>query len=132
MHKLITTLATTATLVLAASIVEKAEAATMTQLGSLSPLAKSYTTIEKAGWRHRAYRRGYYGYGYPSYGYGYPTLSVLWLRLLSTLPLLWVWLWSWLRLALLGRPFHPRVEEPLSFVTLHGSHSVQRNGCATL
>jgi hypothetical protein len=75
MHKLITTLATTATIVLAASIVEKAEAATMTQLGSLAPLAKSYTTIEKAGWRRRYYRRsyrgGYYGYGYPYYGYGY-------------------------------------------------------------
>ena len=55
MHKLITTLATTATIVLAASIVEKAEAATMTQLGSLAPLAKSYTTIEKAGWRRRYY-----------------------------------------------------------------------------
>jgi len=67
----ITILATTATIVLAASIVEKAEAATMTQLGSLAPRAKSYTTIEKAGWRRRAYRRGYYGYGYPSYGYGY-------------------------------------------------------------
>jgi len=37
MHKLITILATTATIVLAASIVEKAEAATMTQLGSLAP-----------------------------------------------------------------------------------------------
>ena len=71
MHKLITTLATAATIVLAVSIVEKAEAATMTQLGSLSPLAKSYTTIEKAGWWRRAYRRGYYGYGYPFYGYGY-------------------------------------------------------------
>ena len=110
MHKLITTFATTVTIVLAASIVEKAGAATMTQLGSLSPLTKSYTPIEKAGWRRRyarrAYRRGYYGYGYPSYGYGYyQPLSVLWLRLLSTLPLLWVWLWSWLRLALLGRWF---------------------------
>ena len=60
MHKLITTLATTTTIVLAASIVEKAEGATMTQLGSLAPLAKSYTTIEKAGWRRRYYRGGYY------------------------------------------------------------------------
>ena len=75
MHKLIATFATTVTIFLAASIVEKAGAATMTQLGGLAPLTKSYTPIEKAGWRRRyarrAYRRGYYGYGYPSYGYGY-------------------------------------------------------------
>jgi hypothetical protein len=75
MHKLIATFATTATIVVAASIVGKAEAVTTTQLGGLSPLTKSYTPIEEVGWRRRyarrAYRRGYYGYGYPYYGYGY-------------------------------------------------------------
>ena len=53
----------------------------MTQLGSLAPLAKSYTTIEKAGWRRRAYRRGYYGYGYRPYayyGYGRPYYRRYW------------------------------------------------------
>jgi hypothetical protein len=71
MHKLITTFAIAATIVLAASIAEKAEAATLTQLGGRSPLTKSYAPSEEVGWRRRAYRRGYYGYGYPSYGYGY-------------------------------------------------------------
>ena len=75
MHKLIATFATTVTIVLAASIAEKAEAVTTTQLGGLSPLTKSYTPIEEVGWRRRyarrAYRGGYYGYGYPYYGYGY-------------------------------------------------------------
>ena len=70
MHKLITALATTAIL-LAGSIVGKAEAATMTHVGSLPPLTKSYTPIEKVGYWRRHYRHGYYGYGYPYYGYGY-------------------------------------------------------------
>ena len=52
-----------------------AGAATVQGVGSLSPVAKSYVPIEKVGyWRRqyrRAYRRGYYGYGYPYYGYGY-------------------------------------------------------------
>ena len=90
----------------------------MTQLGSLAPLAKSYTTIEKAGWRRRYYRRayrgGYYGYGYPYYGYGYTYPSS------STLSLLWVWLWSWLRLALLGRPFYWRCSWPLVASAIEG------------
>ena len=77
MHKLITALVATLTILLAGSIVGKAEAAPM--FGSPSPLTKSYTPIEKVYYyrRHyrRAYRRGYYGYGYgyhrPYYGYGY-------------------------------------------------------------
>ena len=52
--------------------------ATITKVGTLSPLTKSYTPADKvAYWRRqyrRAYRRGYYGYGYgyPYYGYAYP------------------------------------------------------------
>ena len=70
-----------ATLLLASSGIWKANAATITNAGSLAPLTKSYTPAEKiAYWRRqyrRAYRRGYYGYGYgygyhrPYYGYGY-------------------------------------------------------------
>jgi hypothetical protein len=75
MHKLITALVATLTILFAGSIVEKAEAATKPMFGSPSPLTKSYTPIEKVGYyrRHyrRHYRRGYYGYGYPYYGYGY-------------------------------------------------------------
>ena len=72
MHKLITTLAITAIL-LGGSIVAggKAEAATITHVGSLPPLTKSYAPIEKATYWRRHYRGGYYGYGYPYYGYGY-------------------------------------------------------------
>jgi hypothetical protein len=83
MHKLIIALVATLTILLAGSIVGKAEAAPM--FGGPSPLTKSYTPIEKVAYyqRHyrrayrRAYRRGYYGYGYgygyhrPYYGYGY-------------------------------------------------------------
>jgi hypothetical protein len=75
MHKLITALVATLTILLAGSIVGKAEAAPM--FGGPSPLTKSYTAIEKVGYYRRAYRRGYYGYGYgygyhrPYYGYGY-------------------------------------------------------------
>jgi hypothetical protein len=54
MHKLIATFATTATIVLAASIVGKAEAVTTTQLGGPSPLTKSYAPIEEVGWRRRS------------------------------------------------------------------------------
>jgi hypothetical protein len=43
----------------------KAGAATMTDVGSLSPLTKSYTPMEKVGYWRRHYRRGYYSYGYP-------------------------------------------------------------------
>ena len=62
-----------ATVLLASSGVWKANAATITNAGSLAPLTKSYTQ-KVAYWRRhyrRAYRRGYYGYGYPHYGYGY-------------------------------------------------------------
>jgi len=81
MHKLITALVATLAILLAGSIVGKAEAAPM--FGGPSPLTKSYTPIEKVAYYHRhyrrayrrAYRRGYYGYGYgyhrPYYGYGY-------------------------------------------------------------
>ena len=57
-----------ATLLLASSGIWKANAATITNAGTLAPLTKSYTPAEKvAYWRRqyrRAYRRGYYGYGY--------------------------------------------------------------------
>ena len=62
-----------ATMVIAASAVgSKAEAATTPGIGTLPLQTKSYTPVEKAGYRRRYYRRGYYGYGgYPYYGYGY-------------------------------------------------------------
>jgi hypothetical protein len=59
-----------ATLLLASSGIWKANAATITNAGSLAPLTKSYTPVEKVYYR-RYYRRGYYGYGRPYYGYGY-------------------------------------------------------------
>ena len=66
-----------ATLLLASGGIWKANAATITNIGTLAPLTKSYAPAEKAAYRHRyarrhyrrAYRRGYYGHGY--YGYGY-------------------------------------------------------------
>jgi hypothetical protein len=71
------TFCATAAILIAGGAIFKAEAVT-TGLGSL-PLTKSYTSVEKvAYWRRqyrRAYRRGYYGYGYPAYpyyGYAYP------------------------------------------------------------
>jgi hypothetical protein len=73
MHKLITALVATLTILLAGSIVGKAEAAPR----PMFPLTKSYTPTEKVAYYHRYarrhYRRGYYGYGYhrPYYGYGY-------------------------------------------------------------
>ena len=65
-----------ATLLLTGSGVWKANAATIATAGTLAPLTKSYAPAEKVAYRHRyarrAYRRGYYGYGYrPYYGYGY-------------------------------------------------------------
>ena len=65
-----------ATLLLASSGIWKANAATIASAGTLAPLTKSYAPAEKIAYRHRyarrAYRRGYYGYGYrPYYGYGY-------------------------------------------------------------
>jgi hypothetical protein len=75
MHKLITALVATLTILLAGSIVGKAEATPR----PVFPLTKSYTPTEKVGYYRRyarrqfrrGYRRGYYGYGYPYYGYGY-------------------------------------------------------------
>ena len=63
-----------AMLLLASSGIWNANAATITNAGTLAPLTKSYAPVEKVGWRRRAYRRGYYGYGYgyPYYGYAYP------------------------------------------------------------
>ena len=77
MRKPITALAATAAILIAGSIAWKAEAATVTGVGSLSPLTKTYSPVENV--RHRYYRRygygyrpyGYYGYGYRPYGYGY-------------------------------------------------------------
>jgi hypothetical protein len=76
MHKLITAVVAALTILLAGSIVGKAQA----EPRPMSPLTKSYTPTEKVAYRHRyarrhyrrGYRRGYYGYGYqPYYGYGY-------------------------------------------------------------
>ena len=76
MRKLITALVATLTILLAGSIVGKAQA----EPRPMSPLTKSYTPTEKVAYRHRYarrhYRRGYYGYGgygyrRPYYGYGY-------------------------------------------------------------
>ena len=65
-----------ATLLLASSGIWTANAATVAGAGTLAPLTKFYAPAEKVAYRHRyarrAYRRGYYGYGYrPYYGYGY-------------------------------------------------------------
>ena len=49
----------------------KAEAAMMPGVGTAPLQTKSYTPLEKVGYRRRHYRRGYYSYGYPYYGYGY-------------------------------------------------------------
>jgi hypothetical protein len=46
------------------AIVSKVGAATLTNVGSLAPLTKSFTSAEKVGYWRRHYRRGYYGYGY--------------------------------------------------------------------
>ena len=64
-----------AALLLVSSGIWNANAATITNAGSLAPLTKSYTPVEKTYYR-RYYRRGYYGYGRgygyrPYYGYGY-------------------------------------------------------------
>ena len=75
MRRLFTAIATLA-LLLTGSLIWKAEAATMTGVGSLAPLTKSHTPIENVYYYRRGYygyRRHYYGYGYrrPYYGYGY-------------------------------------------------------------
>jgi hypothetical protein len=77
MPKIFTTIAT-ATILLASSGLGNARAMTISDVRGVAPLTKSYTPVEKVGWRKRYYRRGYYrpygyyGYGYrPYYGYGY-------------------------------------------------------------
>jgi hypothetical protein len=49
------------------------EAAMMQGVRTLPPQTKGYNGIEEVGYyrryARRAYRRGYYGYGYPYYGY---------------------------------------------------------------
>jgi hypothetical protein len=67
MRKLFTAIATV-TLLLAGSLIWKAEAAMTTGVGGLAPLTKSYTPSENVGYY---YRRGYYGWRRPYYGYGY-------------------------------------------------------------
>ena len=75
MPRLLPGLVAATILVICSAISWKAGAATVPGVGSLSPVTKSYVPIDKVGyWRRqyrRAYRRGYYGYGYPYYGYGY-------------------------------------------------------------
>jgi hypothetical protein len=75
MPRLLPGLVAATILAISSGISCKAGAATVPGVGSLSPVTKSYVPIEKVGyWRRqyrRAYRRGYYGYGYPYYGYGY-------------------------------------------------------------
>ena len=78
MRKLFTILATAGVL-MAGSLIWKAEAAPMTGIGSLPTLTKSSTPTENVYYYRRGYygwRRPYYGYGYygwrrPYYGYGY-------------------------------------------------------------
>jgi hypothetical protein len=74
MSKLVIALATATILIIGGAM--RCDAATMTDTRSVAPLTKSYTPVEKVGWRRRCYRRGYCGYGYgygyrPYYGYGY-------------------------------------------------------------
>ena len=63
---------------LSATISSIMPSASRAEIRTTPRLTKSYTPVEKlAYWRRqyrRAYRRGYYGYGYgyPSYGYAYP------------------------------------------------------------
>ena len=69
MHKLLTALVATSTILLTGYIVGTAQAAAPTDVRSLAPLTKSYAPVEEVGYRRRYYRRGYYGYGYRPYGY---------------------------------------------------------------
>jgi hypothetical protein len=80
MRKLFTVLAT-AGMLMAGSLIWKAEATPMTGIGSLPKLTKPIENVYYYrrgyyGWRRPyygyGYRRPYYGYGYrPYYGYGY-------------------------------------------------------------
>ena len=93
MRKLITAMAATAAILIAGSIAWKAEAATVTGVASLPPLARTYSPVEnvrcvcgpyRCVCGHPYYRRygsgyppyqpwpyGYYSYGYWPYGDGY-------------------------------------------------------------
>ena len=75
MRELFTVLAT-AGILMAGSLICKAEATPTTGIGSLPTLTKSHAPIENVYYYRRGYygyRRHYYGYGYrrPYYGYGY-------------------------------------------------------------
>jgi hypothetical protein len=67
MRKLLTAFVTAAIVIAGSGMIWKAEAATVSNVGSLAPLTKSYTPVEKVYWRR--HYRGYYGYGYRPYGY---------------------------------------------------------------
>jgi hypothetical protein len=65
-----------ATILIAGSAMSRSNAATIIDVGSLAPLTKNHTSVEKTGYWRRCYRRGrcgYYGYyrPYPYYSYGY-------------------------------------------------------------
>ena len=66
MRTLLTVLAT-AGILMAGSLIWKAEAAPTTGIGSLPTLTKSSKPTENVYY----YRRGYYGWRRPYYGYGY-------------------------------------------------------------
>jgi hypothetical protein len=68
MPKLLT--AFIATILIASCGIWKAEAATT--IGTLAPLTKNYSAIEKVGYWRRCVRRGYCGYAYPYYYRPYP------------------------------------------------------------
>ena len=74
MRKLFTILATAGVL-MAGSLIWKAEATPTTGIGSLPTLTKSSTPTENVYYYRRGYYgyRRHYGYGYrrPYYGYGY-------------------------------------------------------------
>src|SRR5262249_45441261 len=75
MRILLTSVVAAMMFVVIGAVDSKVEAAMMQGIGTLPLQTKSYNGIEEVGyWRRqyrRAYRRGYYGYGYPYYGYGY-------------------------------------------------------------
>ena len=72
MSKLFTILATAGVL-MAGSLIWKAEATPMTSIGSLPTLTKPIENVYYYRRGYYGYRRPYYGYGYrrPYYGYGY-------------------------------------------------------------
>jgi hypothetical protein len=71
MRKLFTAIATV-TLLLAGSLIWKAEAAMTTGVGGLAPVSKNHTSENVGYYYRRGWRRPHYGYGYrPYYGYGW-------------------------------------------------------------